>query len=138
MTRTRLLNKYRKDNNAGNLFAYKRQRNFSIKLLRKSKKNFCNNLNVKRITDNRKFWQTIKPNCTDKTLKDETITLVEGDKAITEEKNVIKTFKDHFEKIVETLKIDHPILSDLTDDPVLKAIEKFSHHASVLKIKKFF
>ena len=28
MTRTRLLNKYRKGNSAGNLFAYKKQRNF--------------------------------------------------------------------------------------------------------------
>ena len=58
---------------------------------------------------------------TDKTLKDERITLVKGDKVITEEKDVIKLFKDHFEKIVETLKIDHPILSDLSDDPVLNA-----------------
>ena len=69
MARTRLLNKYWKDNSARNLFAYKRQRNFCVKLLRKSKKNFYNNLNVKRITDKRKFCQTIKPNCTDKTLK---------------------------------------------------------------------
>ena len=59
MTRTRLLDKYRKDNSAENLFAYKRQRNSYVKLLRKSKKNFYNNLNVKRITDNRKLWQTI-------------------------------------------------------------------------------
>ena len=58
---------------------------FCVKLLRKSK-NFYNNLNVKRMTDNRKFWQTIKPNCVDKTLKDERITLVEEYKAITEEK----------------------------------------------------
>ena len=78
MTRTRLLNKYRKDNSAGNLFAHKIHWNFCVKLLRKSKKDFCNNLNVKRITDNRTFWQTIKPNFTDKTLKDERITLVEG------------------------------------------------------------
>ena len=70
MSRTRLLNKYRRNNNAGNLFAYKRQRNFCVKLLRKSKKNFYNNLNVNRIIDNRKFLQTIKPNCTDKTLKE--------------------------------------------------------------------
>ena len=55
MTRTRLLDKYRKDNSAENLFAYKRQRNSYVKLLRKSKKNFYNNLNVKRMTDNRKF-----------------------------------------------------------------------------------
>ena len=86
MTRTRLYNKYRKYNSAENLFAYKRQRNLCVKLLRKSKKDFCNNLNVKRITDNRKFWQTIKPNFTDKTLKDERITLAEGHKVITEKK----------------------------------------------------
>ena len=130
MTRARLLNKYRKYNSAENLFAYKRQRNLCVK------KDFCNNLNVKRITDNRKFWQTIKPNFTDKTLRDERITLVEGDKVITEEKHVVKTFKDHFEKIVETLKIDHPKLSDLSNDPVFNAIENFSHHTSVVKIKE--
>ena len=89
MTKTRLLNKYRKDNSAGNLFAYKRQRKFCVKLLRNSKKDFYNNLNVKRITDNRKFWQTIKPNFTDKTLKDERINLVEGVNIITEEKDVV-------------------------------------------------
>ena len=91
---------------------------------------------MKRITDNRKFWQTIKPNLTDKTLRDERITLAEGDKVIIEEKHVVKKFKDHFEKTVETLKIDRPKLSDLSDDPVLNATENFSHHASVLKIKE--
>ena len=91
---------------------------------------------MKRITDNRKFWQTIKPNFTDETLRDERTTLVEGDKVITEEKLVVKKFKDPFEKILETLKIDRPKLSDLSDDPVLNAIKNFSHHASVLKIKE--
>ena len=68
MTRT-LLNKNKKDNSAGNLFVYKRQINFCVKLLRKSKKDFHNNLSVKRITDNRKFWQTIKPNFNNKTQR---------------------------------------------------------------------
>ena len=88
-TRTRLLNKYRKDNSAGNLFAYKRERNLCVKFLRKSKKVYCNNLNVKRATDNRKFWQTSKPNFTNKTLKDKRITLVDGDKVVTEEKDLV-------------------------------------------------
>ena len=57
---------------------------------------------MKRIPDNNKFWKTIKSNFTDKTLKDERITLVEGDKVLTEEKDEVKIFKDHFEKIVET------------------------------------
>ena len=37
---------------------------------------------------------------------------------------------------METFKIDRHILSDLSNDPVLNAIENFSHHASVLKIKE--
>ena len=110
--------------------------NLCVKLLRKSKKDFYNNLNVKRITDNRKFWNNIKPNFTDKTFRDERITLVEGDKVIKEEKHVVKKFTDHFEKIVETLKIDRPKLPDLSNDPVPNAIEKFFHHTSALKIKE--
>ena len=38
---------------------------------------------------------------------------------------------------VETLKTDRPILSDLSDDTVLNAIENFLHHASVLKTRKW-
>ena len=65
VTRTRLLNKYRKDNSAGYLFTFKRQRNLCVKFLRKSMKDSYNNLNVNRVTGNLKFWQIIKPNFTD-------------------------------------------------------------------------
>ena len=51
---------------------------------------------MKRITDNRKFWQTVKPHFTNKTLNDERITLAEGIKVVTEEKDVVKKLKDHF------------------------------------------
>ena len=40
MAWSRLRNKYRKDNSAGNAFAYKRQRNLCVKLLRNSEKVF--------------------------------------------------------------------------------------------------
>ena len=90
---------------------------------------------MKRISDNR-ILANYQTNFTDKTLKDERITLVDGDTVITEEKHVIRKFKDDFEKIVETLKIDRPVLSDLSDDPVLNAIENFTLYASVLKIKE--
>ena len=68
-----------------------------LKLLRKSKKDFYNKLNVKKIpSDKKKFRETIKPNFADKTLKYERITLVDGDKVVTEEKDVFKKVKDHF------------------------------------------
>ena len=46
-----------------------KDRNLCVKLLRKLKKDFYNNLNAKKIINNRKFRETIKPNFTDKTLK---------------------------------------------------------------------
>ena len=37
---------------------------------------------------------------------------------------------------LQRLKIDRPILSELSDDHVLNSIENFSQHTSVLKIKQ--
>ena len=91
---------------------------------------------MKRIINNRKFWQSIKPNFTGKTLEDERMTPVDGDKVITEEKNAIKKFMDYFQKNLEALKADYPILFDIKDDPVLNGIIRFCEHASVLKIKQ--
>ena len=54
---------------------YKRQINFCVKLLRKTKKLFYNNLNVKYITENKIFWKIVKHSFIDKTLKDERITI---------------------------------------------------------------
>ena len=48
MTRSRLLNKFRQDRTISSHVAYKKQRNISVKLLRKAKKDFFNNLNVKQ------------------------------------------------------------------------------------------
>ena len=104
--------------------------NLCVKHLRKSKRVFSNNLNVKITNNNRKLWQTIKPNFTGKTLKDERITFVDGDKAITDEKNVMKNSRIILRKLLRLLKLTVPFY------PVLNAIGNFSHHASVLKIKE--
>ena len=134
VTRTRLLNKLRNFNCPENQLAYKRQRNYCDKLLKRPKKDFSNNLNVKKVTDNKHFWKTIKPNFTDKILKDEQIILVEGDKVITAETNLAIIFKDHFENIVESLHIESPCKVDLNREPVVNAINNFSQHPSILKI----
>ena len=49
---------------------------------------------MKRVTDNRKFCQTIKPNFADKALKEEKITLIDGGKTAAEAKGLGKKFKD--------------------------------------------
>ena len=136
MTRTRLLNKLRKFNCPENQLTYKRQRNYCVKLLKRSKKDFYNNLNVKKVTDNKHFWKIIKPNFTDKVLKDEKIVLVEGDKVITADTDLAEIFKDHFENVVESLHIERPCKVDFDREPVANAITNFSQHPSILKIRK--
>ena len=71
MVRTKLLNKFRKENSLINELEYKRKRNFCTTLIKKTERNFYNNLKVNKITDNKSFWKTVKPSFTEKTLKDE-------------------------------------------------------------------
>ena len=92
MTRTRLLNKLRKCTCPENQLVYKRQRNSCVKLLKRPKKDFYNNLNVKKLTDKKHFWKTIKLNFTDKVLNDEKIILVEDDKVITADTDLAETY----------------------------------------------
>ena len=75
MNHCRLLNRYRNKKAEANRSVYKRQTNFCVKLLKKAKKEFYNNLNVKYISENKLFWKTVKPSFTDKTLEDERIAL---------------------------------------------------------------
>ena len=77
-----------------------------MKLLRKTKKEFYNNFNVKYITENKLFWKTVKPSFTDKTLKDERITLVENNKVVSDESKLVEIFSKYFGNIVQDLGID--------------------------------
>ena len=116
--------------------AYKRQRNYCVKRLKRLEKDFYNNLNVKKVTDNKHFWKTIKPNFTDEILKDEKRILVEDDTVVSAEADLAKIFKDHFENIVESLHIERPCKVDFDREPVANAIKNIFQHPSILKIKE--
>ena len=60
MNRSRLLNRYRKEKTEATRSSSKRQINFWVKLLRKTKKEFNNNLNVKYVTENKRFLENRK------------------------------------------------------------------------------
>ena len=57
-----ILNKKRSEDDWTN---YENQRNFCVNLVRKTKKDYFQNLNIR---DNRKFWKTVKPYFTNKGL----------------------------------------------------------------------
>ena len=68
MHRSKFKNIYNKKRTNDNWVNYKKQRNFSVNLLRKTKKDYFQNLNTRDLSNNRKFWKTIKPYFTNKGL----------------------------------------------------------------------
>ena len=61
MKRTELRNKFLKHETDESRQAFVIKRNYCVSLLRKLKRNYYSNLNVKDITDNKKFWKIAKP-----------------------------------------------------------------------------
>ena len=61
MERTHLRNTFLKNPTVGKKLAYTKERDFCVSLLRKVKRECFTNLIKKNITDNRTFWQTVKP-----------------------------------------------------------------------------
>ena len=60
------------------------QRNYCVLLSRKSKRDYCNNLNEKNICNNGKLWKVVKPLLSNKVFSNEKITLVEGNEIKTD------------------------------------------------------
>ena len=57
MDRTRLRNTSCNNRTVDNLKAFKKQRNTSVKILRQAKRDYYNDLDIKDLTDNKKFWK---------------------------------------------------------------------------------
>ena len=58
--RSALEKRYYKAKNLESKQAFRKQRNYRNRLYQMEKKNFFNNLNLKEITDNKKFWKSMK------------------------------------------------------------------------------
>ena len=77
MHRIRLRNKYNNDSTEENLKAFKKQRNKCVKLLCWAKFDYYRNIDLCKLTDNRKFWKTVKPLFSDKVKVNTSISLIE-------------------------------------------------------------
>ena len=105
----------------------------------KKKRNYHNNLDISHITDNKKFWKTVKPCFSDKLHSNNKIVLTEGEKIISNDVEVAKTMNEFFVTVSDSLGINENSNNENTSvgisDPVEKAVQKFAHHPSILKIK---
>ena len=138
MTRSRLRNKFLKDPSSSNRANYNKQRNFCVKLLRNTKRNYYNNLDLKLITDNKMFWKTIKPLFSDKTKACQKMTLVENESIVSDDDAIAETMNTFFSDVIAKLEIkevDTEMVPDNIKEKVERAVFKFKKHPSVIKIK---
>ena len=61
MLRTKLRTKFLKKKTLESRAKYNKQRNICVGLIKKAKGNYYENLDIKDINDNKKFWATVKP-----------------------------------------------------------------------------
>ena len=140
MTTSRLRNKYLKDKTEENRLLYTQQRNKCVSLLRKTKINYYGNLNVKEITDNKKFWKTVKPFLSDKSKTSDKIHFNENGELLNSESETAEVLNNFFSNIVKDLKIPEYENLDRSfenvEDPVLRAILNYKNHPSITVIKE--
>ena len=80
--RSELATKYRTRPREENKKAFKKQKNFCNRLYKKERKKYYENLDLRKITDYKKFWNTIKTPFVEKGATSQKISLKEGDKLV--------------------------------------------------------
>ena len=105
MHRTRLRNRFLRTRCIGDKEAYNKQRNYCVSLIRKTKQQYYNNLDHRKVADNKSFWKYIKPLFSDKSSNSNKITLVEKDLILEKNDDIAETFNDFFTSVVSNLNI---------------------------------
>ena len=135
MLRIKLRNIHNKCRTRDKWNAYKKQRNKCVKILRQAKLDYYGNLDVKDISDNRKFWKTVKPLFSDKFQTPGNITLLEDDELVSGDEKIAKIIKDYFVNITAEVDIaeieKHLIKINKSSEPVDVAIDMNKSHPSI-------
>ena len=121
---------------------YNKQRNLCVSITRKAKRSYYENLDLKDITESKKFQATVKPLSSNKIKSTEYITLEENGKIISNDKELARKFNKFFVNILPNLSINtnHSFLINTSNknDPIEKTIAKYKSHPSIISIKSFW
>ena len=98
-----------------------------MNLLRKTEKEYFENVNVKDINDNKKLWKTIKPFFSNKGLNTNKLMIIEKNNLISEEFVLANTINQYFNSITKQLNLKKsPQLKHLED-----IINYYHNHISI-------
>ena len=137
MKRSRLKNKANKSQLPANLSRYKKQRNLVVKLNKKHKKEYFENLNV--ATNSKPFWDKCKPYFSNKHEKgDFNIMLIEKDEILLKNKKIADVFNSYFDSVTDSLDLFS--WSTQTDNEntnaLVNILKMFHSQTSLIKIKQ--
>ena len=105
MHKSKLKNIYNKKKTDVNWANYKKQQNFCVTLLWRTKKEYFQKLNVKSLPDNKKFGKTIKPYFRNKGLNSNKMLLKEKAELVSDEKQLASIINKFFINITKIFKI---------------------------------
>ena len=137
--RSELESKYVKSKTSENLKSYKKQKKFWSKLYKKERKQYYERLDLNNVTDNQKFWKTVKPFLYEKVNTFLKISLVENNEIISDESKVTNSFSNFFENAIDSLGIKTNEYSNdnyRLKNPVEITIKKYKQHPIINLIKE--
>ena len=86
MKRSRSHNEYLRNNDEENRKLYTKQRNYCVSSLRKAKKAYYENLDERKVSDNKLLWKTVKTSLSERFNARERISLSKNGKIVKTEK----------------------------------------------------
>ena len=142
MTRSRLKNKYHKWPSRENYLAFKKAKNKCNSLNKKAKKKYFTDATKEGINSNKQFWDTVKPFLTNKGFSNnDKIVIEENNQFITDPKNLVKIFNNHYINIVEKTSgqspscLGNPLDKTKDENTVKEIIVYYKNHPSIKEIK---
>ena len=132
--RTRLRNRFLRTSSNGNKEAYNKQQNCCVSLIPKTKQQYYNNLDHRKVADNKTFWKYIKPLFSDKSPKKDLI--------LEKKDHIAETSNDFFFSVASNLNIlryqgplnDSDQIENRIGHPILWIIEQYKKHPSIIAI----
>ena len=114
---------------------YKKQRHVCVSLLKKAKKDYFANLDIKSVTDNKNFWETVKTLFSNKVKARTVIKLVEHGATIDDDSKITKRFNEILRKKLRVLTEEQTRYSAANQlSEVEMAIIKYKNHPSIKAI----
>ena len=138
----KLRNQYLKHKSKEARARFKIQRNLCFTLLRKTKRDYYENLDLVNVNDSKKFWNTVKPVFGNKVTTRSNITLIDNEKLITSEIELAKIFNKYFVDIVPKLGVKPVVYSrnnnlETETGNLFAIIKKYKNHFSIVAIEKY-